>query len=83
VLPFDIVLGILFPIHSHIALNYIVADYIPKSGRTAARGLVLLVSIITAAGLLKLNLQGAGLTNTVRSLWTKPVAEKKVAPASK
>ena len=77
ILPIDLILGFLFPIHSHIALNYVVADYVPKSTRPLARGLLLAASIITAAGLLKLNLQGAGLTETVKSLWRKPKADKK------
>jgi succinate dehydrogenase (ubiquinone) membrane anchor subunit len=82
-LPIDVTLGLLFPIHSHIALNYIVADYVPKSGRSIARGLVLFVSIITAAGLLKLNLTGAGMTNTVKALWTKPTGDKKACESCK
>lgn len=77
VMPVDIVLGLLFPLHSHVALNYVVADYVPKASRSLARGLVLVASIFAAAGLLKLNVQGPGMTETVKSLWRKPKAAEK------
>jgi len=61
-MPIDIALGILFPIHSHIGLNYVVTDYLPKvfprsffpiarAGLVGFTGLMLL-------GLLKLNITG-------------------------
>jgi len=74
--PVDVLLGVLLPVHSHIGLNIIVSDYVPKSTRPAARALVLAVSVIAAAGLLKLNLQGAGLTESVKSLWRKKADKK-------
>ena len=36
-LPVDLTLGVLFPVHSHIALNYVISDYVPKAIRTTAR----------------------------------------------
>jgi succinate dehydrogenase (ubiquinone) membrane anchor subunit len=71
-LPFDVTLGILFPFHSHVAMNYVITDYVPKSSRTLARAVLLATTLIAAAGLLKLNLKGPGLTATVKSLWKKP-----------
>ena len=71
-LPFDLLLGALFPLHSHVALNYIISDYVPKASRPAARGLILAASIIAAAGILKINLTGPGLTETIKSLWRPP-----------
>jgi len=70
--PIDLTLGILFPLHSHVALNYVITDYVPKSSRPLARGLVLAATIIAAAGILKLNMTGPGLTETIKSLWRKP-----------
>ena len=32
----DFVLGFAFPVHSHIGMNYVVTDYVPKAMRTAA-----------------------------------------------
>ncbi|KAJ1438207.1 hypothetical protein B484DRAFT_324213, partial [Ochromonadaceae sp. CCMP2298] len=62
-------LGIIFPFHSHVALNYVVSDYVPKGMRGAARALLLGVTVIGAAGLLKINVMGPGLTESVKSLW--------------
>jgi succinate dehydrogenase (ubiquinone) membrane anchor subunit len=79
VLPVDVTLGLLFPFHSHVALNAVITDYVPKSARNPARIALLAVTIITAAGLLKLNIQGPGLTESIKSLWRAPkvVEEKK------
>ncbi len=58
-------------------MNYVVSDYIPKASRGPARALVLVTTIIAAAGILKLNLEGPGLTETIKSLWRKPTKETK------
>lgn len=79
-MPFDLALGVLVPVHAHVGLNFVVADYVPKSSRPLARGLVLALTIVTAAGLLKLNIQGPGLTESLKSLWRKPVAGAKLCP---
>ncbi len=76
-MPIDLVLGVLFPFHSHVALNFVVTDYVPKQSRGLARGVVLAATVIAAAGILKLNLQGPGLTETIKSLWNKPTKEQK------
>ena len=70
--PIDLTLGVLFPLHSHVALNYVVTDYVPRAQRPFARALVLATTIIAAAGILKLNLTGEGLTESVKALWRKP-----------
>lgn len=75
-LPVDLALGLLFPFHSHVALNFVVTDYVPKSSRGLARGLVLAATVIATAGLLKLNLSGPGFTETVKSLWRKPTKKE-------
>ena len=71
-LALDIILGVAIPLHSHVALNYVITDYVPKSGRTPARALLLATTIIAAAGILKLNMEGPGLTESVKSLWRAP-----------
>jgi succinate dehydrogenase (ubiquinone) membrane anchor subunit len=68
-LPVDLALGVMFPLHAHIGMNYVISDYVPKATRGLARGSLLAFSVITAAGLLRLNVQGAGLTDTVKSVW--------------
>ena len=69
--PIDLIIGFLIPLHSHIGLNYVVSDYVPKALRTVARASVLGLSVIMAAGLLKINLHGVGITETVKHLWRK------------
>lgn len=85
---YGLALGI--PIHSHIALNYVLTDYIPKASQGAvvraaglrclkanthtpgaARWGVLGLSAVTCAGLLRLNMSGPGVTQTVKDLWGK------------
>lgn len=65
----DAGLNVAVPIHSHIAMNYVVTDYIPKSIRGAARWGVLGSTAVIAAGMLKLNVAGPGVTATVKALW--------------
>ncbi len=78
-MPVDIALGVLFPLHAHVGMNYVISDYVPKALRSLARAGLLGVTIITAAGLLKLNLTGAGVTETFKSLWRKDEKKKKHA----
>jgi succinate dehydrogenase (ubiquinone) membrane anchor subunit len=75
-MPVDILLGLVFPFHSHVAVNYVISDYVPKANRSMARMALLATSVITVVGLLKLNIQGPGLTETIKSLWKKPEAKK-------
>ena len=79
--PIDLTLGVMFPVHSQIALNYVITDYVPKAARTMARSVLLGSTVIAAAGLLKLNLMGPGLTETIKSLWRSP-KKKVIAPAA-
>ncbi|CAM9507171.1 unnamed protein product [Scytosiphon promiscuus] len=76
-MPLDIVLGIAMPLHAHIGMNYVISDYVPKASRKAARGAMLAASIVAALGLLKLNLTGAGLTETLKATWREPKKEGK------
>ena len=69
--PVDFMLGVLFPLHAHVGLNYVITDYVPKAARSAARVGLLGVTIVTLGGLFKLNLEGVGLTETLKSLWRK------------
>ena len=77
--PVDILMGIIFPLHSHIGMNYVLTDYIPKFPGKAflgpARAIWLGVTTITFLGLGVLNFKGPGITATLAALWSKP--EKK------
>lgn len=109
----DFGLAVGIPLHSHIALNYVLTDYLPKASQGmpylqthmhahanattgkiapvsrvhmmpllcshnaplvhsylgAARWGVLGLSAVTCAGLLRLNMAGPGVTQTVKDLW--------------
>lgn len=65
----DLALGIAFPLHAHIGVNYIISDYVPKASRPVARYALLGVTGVTLLGLLKLNISGPGITETYKSLY--------------
>lgn len=73
----DLGLNAALPIHGHIAMNYVVTDYVPKSVAGAARWGVLAGSAVAAAGMLKLNVSGPGVTATVKGLWAREAPAKK------
>ena len=70
--PIDLALGVLFPVHSHIGLNYVISDYVPKAFRSIARVGLAGVTAVTTIGLLQLNIGGVGMTETIKGLWRKP-----------
>lgn len=74
--PIDYLLAIVIPFHSHVGLNHVVADYVPKAMRTMARSGVMGCSFLLFAGLMKLNISGIGLTETVKALWREPKEKK-------
>ena len=65
----DVILGVAFPIHGHVALNYVISDYVPKASRAVARVGLTGFTVVTLAGLLRLNLSGPGLTETLKAMW--------------
>jgi succinate dehydrogenase (ubiquinone) membrane anchor subunit len=72
----DLTLSVLLPLHSHVAMNYVVTDYVPRAQRGFARAAVLATTLIAAAGLLKLSFNGPGLTEAVKELWRKPAKKE-------
>ena len=75
-MPIDISLGILFPVHAHIALNSVISDYLPVAYRSVARPTLLGVTVVTLAGLLRLNFGGVGITETIKSVWRKKITKQ-------
>ncbi|KAK9833180.1 hypothetical protein WJX74_009450 [Apatococcus lobatus] len=67
----DLALGVAIPVHSHIAINSVVSDYVPKGFKGTTRWVMLGTTGIALAGLLKLNIQGPGIIATVKQLWKK------------
>lgn len=67
----DFGLALALPVHSHIGLNFVVADYVPKMLQVPARVGVLGMSTIMFLGLMKLNIMGPGLSSSIKQLWQK------------
>ena len=63
-------------VHSHIALNFVVSDYVPTKAAPAARAGLLGLTCLTLAGLFTLNTKGEGITRTAKRLWKAPEKEK-------
>ncbi|GMH86272.1 hypothetical protein TrST_g6911 [Triparma strigata] len=83
-LPIDVLLGLALPLHAHIGMSYVITDYVPKISKSLtgpARVLLLGLTGVTTVGLLKLNIFGDGMTETVKSLWRgkKKLEEKRKA----
>jgi len=68
-LPVDLALGVALPVHSHIALNFVISDYVPKSARLPARASVLGITMATLYGMFQLNMYGEGVSKTAKRLW--------------
>ncbi|CAM9508446.1 unnamed protein product, partial [Phaeothamnion confervicola] len=70
--PVDLALGVAFPLHAHIGMNYVISDYVPKHLRGPARAAMLGATVLAILGLTKLNLTGPGLTESTKALWRRP-----------
>ena len=71
-MPVDLALGLLLPWHTHVGMVNVLEDYVPRPYRALAKGCMLLVTVLATLGLLKINLCGAGITESVKSLWREP-----------
>ena len=69
----DMALALALPIHGHIGMNLVITDYakkvVGKGGIGPSRMALAGVTGVTILGLLKLNLTGPGITETVKSFW--------------
>ncbi|KAK9815018.1 hypothetical protein WJX73_004952 [Symbiochloris irregularis] len=65
----DLTLGVAIPVHSHVAMNAVVTDYVPKAFRGASRAGLLAAASLAAIGFLRLNVFGPGITQSVKDLW--------------
>jgi succinate dehydrogenase hydrophobic anchor subunit len=72
--PVDLLMGVVVPVHTFIGMKNVIEDYLPGVQGAATRVLFVLCAFM-AFGLLKINLCGPGMTETVKSLWrTTPKA---------
>lgn len=82
--PVDLALGIGIPVHFQISGHMLITDYAPLllgNGlgkavwlQNVLRAAMTATTAVTLCGLTKLNLEGPGLTETIKSLWRKPSA---------
>lgn len=77
-MPVDLLLGIMIPIHGHVGGNDVITDYGKKITKApwfdaALRRGLLGVTVVTFLGLLKLNVQGPGVTEAFKSVWRPKV----------
>lgn len=75
-LPVDLLLGIVIPIHSQIGMHGVITDYIPRRSQNVALVIMYIITGLTLAGFLKINLQGGGITNGVKQIYRDPVPAK-------
>jgi succinate dehydrogenase (ubiquinone) membrane anchor subunit len=73
--PVDLALGVVIPYHQHIGVRGVLTDYLPPPVRPFQSLILYVLTGVTTLGLFKINLCGAGITETVKSLWRAP--EKK------
>ena len=73
--PLDFVLALGIPLHAHIGMNWVISDYVPPATRGLARGALAGLTLVTVAGLLKLNYDGPGITESIKGLWREEKKE--------
>jgi hypothetical protein len=82
--PVDLAMGLLIPWHAHVGMVNVIEDYVPRPYRRLAAACMLLLSSSVAIGLLKLNLCGSGLGETIKALWRSPqqprLQQQRLAP---
>lgn len=52
-------------------MNFIITDYVPGAANGPARAAMLVASVLTALGLVKLSFTDKGVAGTVKALWEK------------
>lgn len=72
---FDVALAFMLPFHATIGLNGIIDDYVPRRIRGCARSIALAACFVSMVGLVRLSIEGDGLSGAVISMWKKPKKE--------
>ncbi len=76
--PIDLALGLVSPFHAHRGMINVIDDYVPKDKLCIAKWLMMFSTGVATLGLLKVNLCGPGISESVKSLWREnPKSEKK------
>ncbi|KAF1316764.1 Sdh4, succinate dehydrogenase subunit 4, partial [Globisporangium splendens] len=74
--PVDFALGVIIPIHTHIGMNVVISDYVPPQVRTLARVGWLGVTGVLLLGFLRVNIEGDGITETIKTVWRESPNKK-------
>jgi succinate dehydrogenase (ubiquinone) membrane anchor subunit len=65
----DVGLAVALPLHSHVALSYVVSDYVPKTFQLPVRAGVAGLTAVAFLGLVKTAVLGPGIGGAVKQLW--------------
>eukprot|EP00026_Physarum_polycephalum_P009498 Phypoly_transcript_09623.p2 GENE.Phypoly_transcript_09623~~Phypoly_transcript_09623.p2 ORF type:complete len:189 (-),score=28.05 Phypoly_transcript_09623:74-640(-) len=69
-MPIDLALNVVIPVHMYYGLDAILQDYIyGASSRYIGKAVVLVLSILTALGLSKINLKDVGISQGLKLMW--------------
>jgi len=77
----DVGLAAALPLHSHVALNYVVSDYVPKTFQLPVRAGVAGLTAVAFLGLMKTAVLGPGIGGAVKKLWRSGKPEDGVRAA--
>jgi|Transcript_1624 succinate dehydrogenase (ubiquinone) membrane anchor subunit len=75
----DVGLALALPLHSHVALSYVVSDYVPKSLQLPVRAGVAGLTAVAFLGLMKTAVAGPGIGGAIKQLWGRKAAEPAAA----
>uniref|UniRef100_F0WYT9 Succinate dehydrogenase [ubiquinone] cytochrome b small subunit n=1 Tax=Albugo laibachii Nc14 TaxID=890382 RepID=F0WYT9_9STRA len=76
-MPLDWAMSILIPVHAHIGMNNVISDYIPKPQQPVIRLAWLGAAGLMCLGLIRLNVEGPGITETIKTFWRQPKSSLK------
>lgn len=66
----DLGLAVALPVHSHVAMNFVVSDYVPKAFQLPVRAGVAGLTAVAFLGLMKTAVMGPGIGGAVKRLWS-------------
>jgi succinate dehydrogenase (ubiquinone) membrane anchor subunit len=71
-IPVDLALGVALPLHFSMGLIQITEDYVPRPQQHLVKIIVYIVCSLSFIGLLKINLCGAGITESFKAIYRGP-----------
>eukprot|EP00009_Paramoeba_aestuarina_P004408 CAMPEP_0201516700 /NCGR_PEP_ID=MMETSP0161_2-20130828/7974_1 /ASSEMBLY_ACC=CAM_ASM_000251 /TAXON_ID=180227 /ORGANISM="Neoparamoeba aestuarina, Strain SoJaBio B1-5/56/2" /LENGTH=98 /DNA_ID=CAMNT_0047913941 /DNA_START=258 /DNA_END=554 /DNA_ORIENTATION=+ len=71
-IPIDTIVGVVLPIHGYWGMEKIIHDYMPRPTQGILTWFWMAVTGATILGLARLNLQGQGISNSIKELWREP-----------